>query len=296
MTITATAADNTKEWPISFGGSVIASLLNGLGWVLAAVLALLMVCLLVVVGVANVCGLGVPLGATEIAGALTLVIQYLCFSNFLRVSECTCLYISSDFQGTTEMESLATPLKWVTLFWPTPKQSSYGEDVGPLSSSSHFSSAYGIKLWGEQSLGDLRNINNAWGCLFWCCVGSSIVLIVHACVLVKFGLIEKNHTFPHRFRVGNWESRALNWFSFPASVAAAMILGVNKQMHIHTIQQIYKDIHKQTKQCTKPIIISIIKIISFLVGGSLRHPEGLGRWRVGCIRRLDGERVYVGRS
>lgn len=223
FSLQAEAGENSQEWPVSFGGSMIAPILNGVGWLLALLLALLIGSLLCVVGIASVSGLGVPRGATEIAAGLTLLIQYLSFSNFLRVRECARTHHGFRQQGTTTMESLATPLKWVTLFWPTPFET---ENAPPrqLLSTTHFSTAYGVKLWGSSTLGDITDIRNAWGCIFWCFAALLIVMTVHGAVYTKFMTLDKEYTMPHHISWGNWESRTIHFITFPLAVSSMMTL------------------------------------------------------------------------
>lgn len=214
MVLTATAGQHSQMWTVYFGGSIVPSLLNGLGWTLAAILALLLLVVLTVFGCAGFSGLGVPFGATEVEAALTFVMQFLCCALFLR--------------GSNAMESLATPLKAVSLFWPAPWQCKEGDVCGGpryQKGNSHFSNAYGMRLWGVSELGNVNDYNNSIGCLFWSGVIVVTVLLFHAGVYVKFSYFNANHTFPHRLRWGNWESRILHWVTFPACVAATTIIG-----------------------------------------------------------------------
>eukprot|EP01055_Gregarina_sp_Pseudo9_P001921 Gregarina_sp_Pseudo_9__1920@NODE_231_length_3495_cov_27_809028_g215_i0_p1_GENE_NODE_231_length_3495_cov_27_809028_g215_i0NODE_231_length_3495_cov_27_809028_g215_i0_p1_ORF_typecomplete_len1069_score328_66Cadherinlike/PF12733_7/0_0039Cadherinlike/PF12733_7/0_58Cadherinlike/PF12733_7/7_3e03_NODE_231_length_3495_cov_27_809028_g215_i02273433 len=210
LTLTAYAGQNSKSWPVSFSGTTLPSILQIFGWILALLLAILLFALLIVIGCANVWGLGVPLGATEIAATLTFIIQYLCFANFMR--------------GSSALNDLVTPVKWVTLFWPLPWKVGDSLKRRQLLDVSSFSSAYGLELWGESSLGDVTDIRNACGCLFWSSVCLGVFMFLHLCVYMKFKIFEKDYTFPHRVSWGNWESRCLHWLAFPAAAGAGMIL------------------------------------------------------------------------
>lgn len=83
--LSAIAGQQTRKWPITFAGTAFPSILGLLGWILAIILGFLLFALLLVVGLSSIFGLGVPLGATEIAATMTFIIQYLCFANYIRV-------------------------------------------------------------------------------------------------------------------------------------------------------------------------------------------------------------------
>lgn len=87
MQLQALAGQNSKTWSVFFGGSILPSLLNAVGSALMVILTLLMLMTFLVVGWASLCGLGVPIGATEVEAALAFVMQFLCCAMLLRVSK-----------------------------------------------------------------------------------------------------------------------------------------------------------------------------------------------------------------
>ncbi|EZG51528.1 putative transmembrane protein [Gregarina niphandrodes] len=216
--LTANAGTESVTWPVSFGGSFGSSLLYLVGAFIGLSLLLLVLAMLLVVGGAEVFGLGRPLGTTEIASMLALVIQFFTFGNKLR--------------GSAPMESLATPTKWVSLFWPAPQitnsfnYSRVATDFG--GGASHqpvFSKGYGLRLWGDSVMGDVTDVRNAWGCLFWALAFLIALCLLHAAILG--GMAQRKNdlfTIPHRMKFGNWEHRALNLLCFPLAMAGTLCI------------------------------------------------------------------------
>ncbi|KAH0479635.1 MAG: hypothetical protein KVP17_005163 [Porospora cf. gigantea B] len=135
--------------------------------------------------------------------------QYFCFANYMR--------------GSTLLTHLTEPLRWVTLYWPLPWHMS---DPTAPHRRHLFEGAmsHGVELWGDSLMGDVTDVRNACGALFWSSLLFILVLAVHAGTILHFLIRQRSFTFPHRMRLGNWESRFLHWLSFPACTAAANVL------------------------------------------------------------------------
>lgn len=126
---------------------------------------------------------------------------------------------------------MVAPLKWITLFWPLPFQASDTMRRGRQLSATDYASNLSISLWGDSALGDVTDIRNACGCIFWSQVILAVFFLLHCSVWFKFYVLEKDYTCPHRIAFGNWESRCAHWLAFPTSAAAAMILAVTFLPH-----------------------------------------------------------------
>lgn len=212
LKLTAYSGQNQTSWPLNFTLLYSFSLFRISGWIIAVVLGTLLLSLFVIVGFTNINALGVPLGSTEIAATMTFIIQYLCFANSMR--------------GSIALNEFIAPVKWVTLFWPLPWQED--QSITTHNNSRKLmalgSRGYGIALWGDHSLGDVTDIRNAVGCLFWSSALIAVFMFLHAFVITKFKVWDGKFTFPHRIRFGNWESRCLHWIVFPTFAGAAAIL------------------------------------------------------------------------
>lgn len=235
MKIVALGGAYTREWPISFGGSLVATLLNGLGIALASILGLLLLTALIVIGVSAPSVVGTPvLGHSDVGSILIFLTQFLAFSSVLR--------------GSSKLESLVTPFKWVTLFWPAPPflakffraaaagarsasdsgaGSGMGAETGTGASSngSHFSAAYGMHWFGSSThLGDVNAIENAVGCVYFSLLLLALITAYHLAVIFRHMLLRSQFTFPHHLTFGSWESRALHLLTFPLCVASGVLL------------------------------------------------------------------------
>lgn len=112
-------------------------------------------------------------------------------------------------------------MKWVTLFWPLP----FRIDDLKFDTSSKNNHIEFPHFALPNRLGDLADLESAYGCLFWSSVIFASFIFVHLCVIIKFKFCHRRSTFPHHLSFGNWESRCLHWLSFPVSVASGLILG-----------------------------------------------------------------------
>lgn len=190
LTLVGLAGQHSKVWPVRFNGAPTPGLMRVIGWLLGLKLVVLLLSLLAVLGLSNTFGIGTPIGVTEIATAMTLLLQFFCFSSALR--------------GSSLLSDMTEAMKWVTLYWPLPW------NVGDHNNFSR---------WG-----DVSDVTNAYGCLFWAAILFLLLLALHAAVVCKFKCIDRRSTFPHRLAFGNWESRCLHWLAFPVATASGMIL------------------------------------------------------------------------
>ncbi|EZG45314.1 putative transmembrane protein [Gregarina niphandrodes] len=186
-----------QDYPLYFDGSMMRSLMSVLGSILAGLLLVLTAALLGIVGAASVFTLGFPLGATEIAGTLAFIIQYLCFSQNLK--------------GSPRLTEFTEPLRWFTLFAP-----------GPVQMSDNCSTA--SYSFGNGRIGDLRDPRNAQGALFWGLALLFGFVLCHLGLLFRFKVFEKGFTVPHHVQFGGWENRVLHALLFPLATACAYCL------------------------------------------------------------------------
>eukprot|EP00914_Ancora_sagittata_P021487 GHVO01042516.1.p1 GENE.GHVO01042516.1~~GHVO01042516.1.p1 ORF type:complete len:1077 (+),score=123.27 GHVO01042516.1:40-3270(+) len=205
LVLVATAGRDVVTWPLHFNAPIASGTMRVVGWILSVLLMLLLTALGVILTFSNMFGLGSPWGATEIANTLTFLSQYLCFANSIRASNL--------------LGEMTASLKWTTLFIPLPWEG--GWSSASTSALSLYSS-YG----GETThyAGDVTDVHNAYGCLFWCAAIFAGTLLVHAVVMFKFLVVEPGSTFPHRLLLGHWEARVIHLLAFPAVTASAMII------------------------------------------------------------------------
>eukprot|EP01071_Lankesteria_metandrocarpae_P004664 Lankesteria_metandrocarpae@DN3649_c0_g1_i1.p1 len=180
-----------REWPISFSVPFSDWWVRAVGWICGFGLELLLVSLVGILSYTSILGIGLPVGVTEVAATLTLLLQYFCFSNGLR--------------GNVMLSSFVAPFKWVTLFWPVWWQ-------------------YSDRAADTHIMGDTRDIVNANGCLIFSSIIIFITFLIHSLVMAKMLIFERDFTFPHRLLLGGIESRLLHWLIFPTSTAATMII------------------------------------------------------------------------
>eukprot|EP00915_Cephaloidophora_sp_WS-2016_P003708 GHVH01004989.1.p1 GENE.GHVH01004989.1~~GHVH01004989.1.p1 ORF type:complete len:1042 (+),score=117.90 GHVH01004989.1:263-3388(+) len=195
-----------KRWPLKFEGGHLPAIMAIFGWFLAIILALLLFCLLIIVISANLAGIGHPFGATEVFTTCTLLVQYLCFSVYMR--------------GSPMLADLVDPLRFFTLFWPVPWKM---DDPAGMHHTIRSGSSRGVSLWGSSILGDASDVRNGIGSMFWSTLLMGLVLLVHMSVIGHF-FAKKGTTFPHRLRIGNWESMFMHWLCFPLCTGASMVM------------------------------------------------------------------------
>eukprot|EP00923_Selenidium_pygospionis_P007211 GHVN01012365.1.p1 GENE.GHVN01012365.1~~GHVN01012365.1.p1 ORF type:complete len:1002 (-),score=158.24 GHVN01012365.1:416-3421(-) len=184
LIVEAETGDSSAEWPLAFEGLTDSRPPGWLGIFLATLLMLNITSLLSVLTLSNSFGVGSPLGAGEIAATLLFLLQYFCFSDYIRGED-------------TLLSDLCWKLKWVTLYWPLPW------DYGVL---------------------DVGKLENAYGCLFWSLLFFVVAYLFHLLLMGKFVLFERDYTFPNRLLTGHWESRVMTFLCFPATTASAFVL------------------------------------------------------------------------
>eukprot|EP01069_Polyplicarium_translucidae_P004942 Polyplicarium_translucidae@DN2691_c0_g1_i1.p1 len=204
LNLIATAGRETAVWPLHFNAPLAGGSMRVIGWILSVLLLLLLLALGVVLSLSNMFGLGSPWGASEIANTLTFICQYFCFANFLR--------------GSNLLTDMTESLKWTTLFIPLPWETRWKSATAALSLYRSYSPDM------THYPGDVNDVHNAYGCLFWSMAIFVMAVAVHGIVTLKFVLFEPNSTFPHRLLMGHWESRILHLLAFPAVTAASMII------------------------------------------------------------------------
>lgn len=185
---TAGHDSESQKWPLPMNGVFFpeggSTIMQVIGWLLGSAVLLSAPVLLVVLGVANVVGVGTPFGASEVPSTLIFLLQYFCFANAVRGSP-------------TVLADMTTVLKYVTLWCPLP--------------------------WAEAGEVSVAHLENAEGCLFWCLVLFAGVCLLHGLVWIKFRVMENGFTYPHKMLFGNWESRAVHFVIFPVTVASSML-------------------------------------------------------------------------
>lgn len=95
--VVALAGQYNVTWPITFQGVPARGIMHFLGSIIGVLLLILLLSLLSVLGLSNTMGIGTPIGVTEIATALTLLLQFFCFSSALRVRQSSSFIASSTF-------------------------------------------------------------------------------------------------------------------------------------------------------------------------------------------------------
>jgi len=204
--VIAKAGRYEERWPLRFEGGHWPTIMRMCGWILAVVLGLLVFCLFVLLLASSIAGIGHPFGATEVLTTSTLLIQYLCYTVYLR--------------GSNVLTDLVDPLRFFTLFWPLPWPMS---DPAGIHHTIRNGSNRGISLWGSSILGDASDVRNGFGAVFWATIFITFMLLAHLCFIVHFYL-RKGSTFPHRLRLGNWESMLMHWVCFPLCTGSSLVL------------------------------------------------------------------------
>lgn len=85
LNLVGLSGQHNFTWPVQFNGAPAPGLMRFIGWCLGLLLLILLLSLLIILGLSNTIGIGTPIGVTEIATAMTLLLQFFCFTSALRV-------------------------------------------------------------------------------------------------------------------------------------------------------------------------------------------------------------------
>eukprot|EP00923_Selenidium_pygospionis_P059392 GHVN01104497.1.p1 GENE.GHVN01104497.1~~GHVN01104497.1.p1 ORF type:complete len:998 (-),score=210.37 GHVN01104497.1:437-3430(-) len=185
LAVRGQAAELTGTWPLHFDSFPAAPSTGWLGLLLTLLLLLNLISLTSILTVSNLMGVGSPCGGGEIGVTLVLLLQFFCFSDFIRGED-------------TVLSRLCWHMKLVTVFWPLP--------------------------WGEGKGGvDVGDLDNAYGCLFWCFI---LLLSCFTCRLLvkcKFSGCDAGYTNPLRLSFGHWEARVMTLLCFPTTTASMTV-------------------------------------------------------------------------
>lgn len=219
----AIAGRKSATWPIAFDQQSSASTagFRWLGFFINSVLSLLALAFFLVLGVAGLSSIGYPLGATEILSSLAFLIQFLIFTTQIFTDQQTAALNGDTLNGGSDsgiLAAIARPMRHLTLFAPLPS----------FLSSRLLSKLLNLddnNTWDSGAIpGDVLDVRNAFGALFYACALFGLLLIARALTAFKFAVLQRDHTVPHRLAWGNYESHVMHFLVFPVFVAGAVIL------------------------------------------------------------------------